>query len=1139
MSESTNGILASSAVDPILVELIDELADRLQAGEPVDWESVAREHPDRVERVRKLLPAIAAIADLGSASGRGPARSLPLEFGTDSVIGELGDYRILCEVGRGGMGVVYEAVQISLGRRVALKVLPFAPALEPRQLQRFQNEARAAAHLNHVNIVPVYAVGCERGVHYYAMQYIEGQALSVLVDDLRRIEGGADDDVAGRPADALVLASKLASGQFAPVRSAKVPLAQTLVQSSTESSPMGEIPELSIPTTRTASTGSSTRTNAYFRTVAKMGMQAAEALEHAHQQGVIHRDVKPSNLLVDVRGNLWVTDFGLARFQNEAGLTMTGDLLGTLRYMSPEQALGKSGMADYRTDIYSLGVTLYELLTLRPATAGQDRQEILRTIADHEPPSARKLNPSIPLDLETILLKAMAKEPASRYTTAQDLADDLERYLKDEPIRARRSTLSQRLGRWARRHQPLVWSTGVSAVLLLLMAMTALAVSNVLIRREEAAKEHALEAARGSETIAQAQEKVARQNLLKACEAVDLLLTRVAEERLLNRPQMESVRRALLEDAAKFYQALVQQEGTNRHVRHGAGKAYSRLAQVQFQLRDIAPAVKTNQQAIELLEHLHAEAPTDRSYRFDLSIAYSQLGSLWLHEGQLGEAEKALGDAIAVCAGLVAEVPGETDYQLHLAIVQCALSSSFSARLHQREAEEKCRQALTSAEKAQAGSRPNSRQRLVLASCHYRLGVILGMAGRYRDAEKNQRKALDIARILVAEPDPDTASMETVVGALVALGNILQSTGRLPESRDAFREAMARSEKLVADFPGFWYFQSDLEYSRLHVYRLLEAVSTQREAQDFYVRNVAALEKLAEEAPHTPKYRLELVRIHEARGTALLWTRGKESEAALRRAISLATSLAADFPDLPACRAQLGQCCIDLINLLLKDDRSEEAERFCRQALEIGKGLAAESPSSPPIQEFLARSDEIWGRFLKQTAHPAEAEAALRRALSTFSRLSDQLPQQPEFSARNCFRLQGARTLAGRTSGHEPGSRRLPWPRAGSPRARGSCFWQRTGLYRADRPQSPPVGISPDAPGPASGIRVVAPPGNQGAGEAAGRLRGSARKPPKATWQYLRVVGRFACRGRPATGGDRDSHKSHGTATAGRRRRGL
>jgi serine/threonine protein kinase len=178
--------------------------------------------------------------------------------------------------------------------------------------------------------------------------------------------------------------------------------------------------------------------------VAELGVQAAEALDHAHGLGVIHRDIKPANLMLDAASRLWISDFGLARLQDDAGLTMTGDLLSTLRYMSPEQALARRGYLDHRTDIYSLGATLYELLTLQPAIDGQDRQEVLRKIAQDEPVPPRRHNPAIPRELETILLKAMNKEPGDRYATAQELADDLRRFLEDKPIRARRPTLWER-----------------------------------------------------------------------------------------------------------------------------------------------------------------------------------------------------------------------------------------------------------------------------------------------------------------------------------------------------------------------------------------------------------------------------------------------------------------------------------------------------------------------------------------------------------------------------------------------------------------------------------------------------------------------------------------------------------------------
>jgi serine/threonine protein kinase/Flp pilus assembly protein TadD len=359
----------------------------------------------------------------------------------DDTAGTLGDFRLLRELGRGGMGVVYEAEQLSLGRRVALKVLPFAGVLDPRQLQRFLNEARAAACLHHPGIVPVHAVGQERGVHFYAMQLIEGCTLASVIHELAGPEdqhaATGDDDPRTAP--------------YSPPRPA--PGSASTAEAQATPTPWSE------------------RGRDHYRRVAQLGVQAAEALEYAHQMGVLHRDIKPANLLLDARGNLWITDFGLAQVRHgDAALTMTGDLVGTLRYMSPEQARGQRVGIDHRTDVYSVGVTLYELLTLRPAFRERDRAELLRKVECEDPPRPRRLDPGIPVELETIVLKAMEKNPNDRYATAQEMADDLLRWLGDRPIKSRRPSWRQVAVKWARRHRPAVWAT---AVVLLVAALLA------------------------------------------------------------------------------------------------------------------------------------------------------------------------------------------------------------------------------------------------------------------------------------------------------------------------------------------------------------------------------------------------------------------------------------------------------------------------------------------------------------------------------------------------------------------------------------------------------------------------------------------------------------------------------------------
>jgi WD40 repeat protein/serine/threonine protein kinase len=512
-----NGDEADPSTDGELARALEAYLSAVERGQAFDAQRLAAEHPAIADELRSCLEILRLAGRVEAEAGA----EAVVEVSEGPVpLPTLGDFRILHQVGRGGMGVVYEAEQVSLHRRVALKVLPFASALDPQQLRRFQTEAQAAAQLHHTNIVPVFSVGCERGVHYYAMQFIEGQPLAALIRDLRRLSG-----LEPRPVESTTtgpsLAEEVASGRLSPLPTLPPGQPHPVAEAGAEG--RGERGRVSAPSPRGYSPGAdatglaagagrgspstrrvaaphlteglpssdqasptrttshdSTHSRAYFRTAANLGMQAAEALEHAHALGIIHRDIKPANLLVDFRGNLWITDFGLARMQADAGLTMTGDVIGTLRYMSPEQAMARRTMIDHRTDIYSLGVTLYELLALRPAFNGQDRAELLRQVTLEEPRPPRRFNPAAPVDLETIILKAMAKEPVERYATARELADDLRRFLDLKPIKARRPTLWDRTVKLARRHVGVV----AAALVMLLLAVGGLATGLVLISRE-------------------------------------------------------------------------------------------------------------------------------------------------------------------------------------------------------------------------------------------------------------------------------------------------------------------------------------------------------------------------------------------------------------------------------------------------------------------------------------------------------------------------------------------------------------------------------------------------------------------------------------------------------------------------------
>jgi eukaryotic-like serine/threonine-protein kinase len=502
--------------DPRVVEALDEYLAALETGKKPDRQEFLSRHNAIADALAECLEGMEALHQASAASQPSAAGSLTgaagLQDGTP-----LGDYRLLREIGRGGMGIVYEAEQLSLGRRIALKVLPFALTLDPRQLQRFKNEARAAAQLHHQHIVPVYAVGSERGVHFYAMQYIEGQSLAEVIRDLR--QQATPNSMYGREPQA--------SAAAANVTTTYVPQAEgeDLVSS---------VPRAAetVKSISALATSYSADSRGFYRTAARLGIQAAEALEHAHEYGVIHRDIKPGNLMVDAHGHLWITDFGLAQFQTDANLTQSGDLLGTLRYMSPEQASGQRISIDHRTDIYSLGATLYELLTRRPPFEGNNRQTLLHQILNDEPQPLRTFQKSIPVELETIILKAMAKSPAERYATAREFADDLSRFLQDKPIQARRATTVQRLRKWGRRHPSIVWAM---VVLCLLTAVGSLVSTKMIHAAYERERRHA---------------ELAR-------EAVDGMF-KLCEEELADKPFLDGLRRRLLQDYfLVYYQKLI------------------------------------------------------------------------------------------------------------------------------------------------------------------------------------------------------------------------------------------------------------------------------------------------------------------------------------------------------------------------------------------------------------------------------------------------------------------------------------------------------------------------------------------------------------------------------------------------------
>ena len=380
-----------------MVHILDHYLAELKAGRKPDRAALLAQHPHLASQLAACLAGLEFIQGVESTH----------QANTDRTTGNLapqrllGDFRILSEVGRGGMGVVYEAEQMSLGRRVALKVLRFGGVSDPDALDRFKREAETVAGLHHTNIVPIFAVGSDQGVNFFAMQFIQGRSLSEVLS-------GSNE-----PLDAML--------------------------------------------------------------VMQWGLQAAEALTHAHERNVIHRDVKPSNLLLDQEGRIWLTDFGLARRLDDVTMSRTGAMLGTPRYMSPEQASATRQQVDRRTDVYSLGATLYELLAGQPVFQGDTAHRVIQQILLSEPTPLRKLRPKLPRDLETVVMKCLNKNSQDRYHSARELADDLRACIDQRPIRARRAGLTEQAVRWLRgRKQGVRISSYAVGATLLLVTMLAI-----------------------------------------------------------------------------------------------------------------------------------------------------------------------------------------------------------------------------------------------------------------------------------------------------------------------------------------------------------------------------------------------------------------------------------------------------------------------------------------------------------------------------------------------------------------------------------------------------------------------------------------------------------------------------------------
>ena len=373
------------------IEMIaSEFMDSLREGQRPSIEHFVVKYPQQEAEIRELLPMLIAIEDV---KARRELESVKQPLPQQLDITQLGEYKILREIGRGGMGVVFEGLHERINRRVAVKLLPWRFPSRSRWRKQFLREAQLAARLKHPHIVTVYSYGEDQGRCYYAMQLVEGVGLDRLIQRLRQGRGIVAVDE--------IMHEFQQHGQKPEELSGGVGLSNRVLK------------------------------RGAWHQFAKIAAQIASAIRYAHRQGTLHRDIKPANIMLDTKGSLWITDFGLAMARDHA---MTGQevVAGTLRYMAPEQF---EGQFDERSDIYSFGVTLYELCTLVPAFSTSTRLQLVQGIRAGERKRPKEIVPTIPGPLDTIIMKCMEVNPQARYQTIGDVLEDLTRYLAGQPLK--------------------------------------------------------------------------------------------------------------------------------------------------------------------------------------------------------------------------------------------------------------------------------------------------------------------------------------------------------------------------------------------------------------------------------------------------------------------------------------------------------------------------------------------------------------------------------------------------------------------------------------------------------------------------------------------------------------------------------
>jgi tetratricopeptide (TPR) repeat protein len=675
------------------------------------------------------------------------------------------------------------------------------------------------------------------------------------------------------------------------------------------------------------------------RQAAALLAQVARAVHHAHQRGILHRDLKPSNILLDGEGRPHVTDFGLAKRVASPGrqpgeeLTQSGALVGTPGYMAPEQTSGERGAVTTASDVYGLGAVLYALLTGRPPFQAETALDTLLQVREHEPQPPRALNPGVDRDLETVCLKCLQKEPHRRYESALALADDLRRFLDNEPVRARRSRLWERAWKWAGRRPAAAGLIGLAA--LAAVGLVAGLLWHNARLQEAAQREHQLAEAAGRERDAAEEER------RWARQAVEDMYTQVAEQWLARQARLQPLQRDFLQKALRYYQRSSEGPGSGPGQRLEAAQAYRRVGDIQARLGAYRAAEQAYRQALAALREPAAALPGDPE-PWDIQAAvYDGLGLVLADTHRYPEAEQALGEELRLVQRLVGAGPADPTQAEGLARCYTSLGKVYRLQGQPAKAEDSWRQAVALRRRLADDSPNDLRGQHRLAQAQHNLATALWDAQKSDEAEKTIAEAVDREERLVRAAPHEADYRQQLARSHLGLGLIRSGLGRWQKAGESLRRAADLQKQLAADFPDVPSYREDLA---LTYNALGNQLSDVGEAEEAYRAAIAEKERLRADFPDVTVYRQDLVDAYNNL-TLLLRDQGRlpEAEQANRRAREHASGLVDEFPKVAAYSKGLARAHQRLAEVHLSARKLSQWAQECRRALEA-------CPDEPDIQ---------------------------------------------------------------------------------------------------------------------------------------------------------------------------------------------